>query len=200
MGKDGFSSYFQWMKSAYPGFKDEQYKPYTFNPAPFLADKDSAQQGYITSEPYEIEKQGGFKPKLFLLADEGFDTYSTLIETTQDYLKTNPDIVKRFVEASIIGWYNYLYGDNKLANDLIQKDNPEMTDEQLAYSIQTMKDYGIVDSGDTLEKGIGCMTKARFDSFYEKMVKAGVVKAGLDVAPIYTTEFVCQGLGMDLKK
>jgi NitT/TauT family transport system substrate-binding protein len=200
MSKDGFASYFQWMKSEFPGFKDEQFKPYTFNPAPFLADKQSAQQGYITSEPHEVEKQGGFKPKLFLLADNGFNTYSTTIETTTDYLKANPDIVKRFVEASIIGWYNYLYGDNKAANDLIKKDNPEMTDEQLAYSVDVMKQYGIVDSGDTLEKGIGCMTDERVKSFYDKMVKAGVVKDGLDISKIYTTEFVCKGLGKELRK
>ena len=135
MGKDGFSTYFQWMKVAYPGFKDEQYKPYTFNPAPFLADKMSAQQGYLTSEPYEIEKQGGFKPKVFLLADAGYDPYSTTIEAKQDYVAKNPDIVQRFVDASIIGWYNYLYGDNKAANDLIKKDNPEMTDGQIAFTI-----------------------------------------------------------------
>ena len=200
MGKDGFVSFFQWMKSAYPGFRDEQYKPYTFNPAPFLADKQSAQQGYITSEPFEIERQGGFKPKLFLLADAGFDTYSTLIETTQDYLKANPDVVKRFVEASIIGWYNYLYGDNAAANAAIKKDNPEMTDDQIAFSIKTMKEYGIVDSGEALEKGIGCMTGEHVKSFYDKMVKAGVVKAGLDVSAAYDTQFVCQGLGKDLKK
>ncbi len=200
MGKDGFASYFQWMKSAYPGFKDEQYKPYTFNPAPFLADKQSAQQGYITSEPFEIERQGGFKPKLFLLADSGFDTYSTLIETTQDFVASKPDVVQRFVDASIVGWYNYLYGDNKAANEAIKKDNPEMTDDQIAFSIKTMKDYGIVDSGDTLEKGIGCLTDARVKSFYDKMVKAGVVKAGLDVTKSYSTAFTCKGVGKDLKK
>ncbi len=200
MGKDGFASYFQWMKSAYPGFKDEQYKPYTFNPAPFLADKQSAQQGYITSEPFEIERQGGFKPKLFLLADSGFDTYSTLIETTQDYLAAKPDVVQRFVDASIVGWYNYLYGDNKAANEAIKKDNPEMTDDQIAFSIKTMKEYGIVDSGDTLEKGIGCMTEARVQSFYDKMVKAGVVKAGLDISKSYSTALTCKGVGKDLKK
>ncbi|MBZ9938771.1 ABC transporter substrate-binding protein [Mesorhizobium sp. BR1-1-16] len=200
MGKDGFSSYFQWMKSAFPGFKDEQYKPYTFNPAPFLADKNSAQQGYITSEPFEIERQGGFKPKLFLLADSGFDTYSTMIETTQDYLAANPDVVKRFVEASIVGWYNYLYGNNKAANDAIKADNPEMTDDQIAFSIKTMKDYGIVDSGEAIENGIGCMTADHIKSFYDKMVKAGVVKADIDITKSYDTQFVCKGVGKDLKK
>ncbi|MEJ8573926.1 ABC transporter substrate-binding protein [Microbaculum marinum] len=200
LSKDGFTSYFQWMKSAYPGFSDEQYKPYTFNPAPFIADKNSAQQGYVTSEPYAIEKEAGWSPKVFLLADYGFDTYSTLIEGMKEYVEANPDITKRFVEASIIGWYNYLYGDNSAANDLIKTDNPEMTDEQIAYSIAKMKEHGIVDSGDTETMGIGCMTDERQKSFYDKMVAAGVVEADIDYKTTYTTEYVCKGLGLDLKK
>ena len=200
MGNAGFSTYFQWMKVAYEGFRDEQYKPYTFNPAPFLADKNSAQQGYLTSEPYEIEKQGGFTPKVFLLADAGYDPYSTTIEVKQDYLANNPDIVKRFVEASIVGWYNYLYGDNTAANDLIKQDNPEMTDGQLAYSIAKMKEYGIVESGEALTMGIGCMTDARVKEFYEKVVEAGVMEGDLDVTKAYMTDYVCKKVGMDLKK
>jgi NitT/TauT family transport system substrate-binding protein len=200
MNKDGFAYYFQWMKVTYEGFRDEQYKPYTFNPAPFLADKMSAQQGYLTSEPLQIEKQGGFKPKIFLLADEGYDPYSTTIEVKQDYLAANPDIVQRFVDASIIGWYNYLYGDNAAANALIKKDNPEMTDEQLAYSIAKMKEHGIVDSGDTLTQGIGCMTDARQKEFYDKVVEAGVIKADIPINKAYTTQFVCKKVGIDLKK
>ncbi len=108
-------------------------KPYTFNPQPFLADKRSAMQGYVTSEPFAIEKQAGFKPKVFLLADHGFDAYSTLIETRRDLVAKRPELVQRFVDASIIGWYNYLYGDNRAANALIRKHNPEMSDDLLAY-------------------------------------------------------------------
>jgi len=200
LSKDGFASYFQWMKSEYPGFKDEQYKPYTFNPAPFLADKRSAQQGYVTSEPFAIEKQGGFKPKLFLIADHGFDTYATLIETQREKVEKNPDLVQRFVDATVIGWYNYLYGDPSKANALIRRDNPEMTEEQIAFSIAKMKENGIVDSGDSLSKGIGCMTDERMKSFFDKMVKAGVVKASTDYKRAYTTQFVCKGVGLELRK
>jgi NitT/TauT family transport system substrate-binding protein len=200
LGKDVFVSDFQWMKQAFPVFKDEQVKPYTFNPAPFLADKDSAQQGYVTSEPYEIEKQGGFKPQLFLLADAGFSTYSTMIEAKSDFVAKNKDVVKRFVEASIIGWYHYLWGDNKAANDLIKKDNPDMTDGQIAFSIAKIKEFGLVDGESAKEGGIGCMTDARVKDFFDKMVKAGVVKTTGDYKKIYTTEFVCKKLGMELKK
>ncbi|MBO0347025.1 ABC transporter substrate-binding protein [Roseibium limicola] len=199
MGKDGFASYFQWMKSAYEGFKDEQYKPYTFNPGPFLADKQSAQQGYITSEPFAIEEVGGIKPKLFLLADAGFETYSTMIEGRKDFVMENKDLTQRFVDATIEGWYNYLYGDNAAANELIKKDNPEITDAQITFSIDTMKSFGLVESGEALEQGIGCMTDEKQKGFYDTMVTAGVVEAGFDITDVYTTEFVCKGVGMDLK-
>ncbi len=120
VSKEGIATYYQWLVADY-GFSEKQVKPYTFNAAPFLADKNSAMQGYITSEPYAVEKQGGFTPKLFLLADYGFDTYSTTIETRTELVAQNPDLVQRFVDASIIGWYNYLYGDNAKANALIKR-------------------------------------------------------------------------------
>ncbi len=200
IGDDLFVTGWQWMKAAYPEFKDEQRKPYPYNLAGFLADKKSGNQGYVTSEPYAAEKEGGFKPDIFLMADAGYTTYSTMIAGMTDYVTANPDVAKRFVEASIIGWYNYLYGDNTAANDLIKSQNPDMTDGQIAFTIQQMKDFGLLESGEALEQGIGCMTDAHIEDFYKKMVEAGVVKDGLDIKGAYTTEYVCKGLGMDLKK
>jgi NitT/TauT family transport system substrate-binding protein len=198
VSKEGVASYFQWLKQEY-GFDEAKVKPYTFNPQPFLADKNSAMQGYVTSEPFAIETQGKFKPRIFLLADQGFNTYSTLIETRRDLVEKKPDLVQRFVDASAIGWYHYIYGDPAAGNELIKKQNPEMTDALLAYSIAKMREYGIVDSGDSLKLGIGAMTDARMKSFFDKMVKAGVVKAGLDYRKAYTTKFVNKGVGVDLR-
>jgi NitT/TauT family transport system substrate-binding protein len=198
VSKEGMASYFQWLKADF-GFKDSQVKPYTFNPQPFLVDKRSAMQGYVTSEPYAVEKRGGFKPVIFLLADKGFDSYSTLIETRRDLIEKKPDLVQRFVDASIIGWYNYLYGDNKPANALIRKHNPEMSDELLAYSVDKMKQYGIVDSGDTQKLGIGALTDARMKSFFDKMVRVGVTKPNIDYRRAYSTHFVNKGVGVDLR-
>lgn len=199
VGKEGLATFYQWMKAEF-GFKEEQTKPYTFSAAPFLVDKKSAMQGYLTSEPYGIEKEAGFKPKIFLLADHGFDTYSTTIETRKDLVEKSPKVVECFVNGSALGWVNYLYGDNKAANELIKKDNPEMTDAAIAYSIAALKEYGIVDSGDAIAKGIGAMSDARQKSFFDKMVKAGVVKAGVDYTKSYTLAFVNKGVGLDVKK
>ncbi len=199
LSDEGFQSYFQWMVAEL-GYDASKRIPYTFNPAPFIANPKSVQQGYITSEPYAVEKEGGFKPNLFLLADYGFDTYATTIETMQETIDKRPEVVKCFVDGSAKGWYNYLYGDNAAANAMIKKDNPDITDEQIAFSIDKMKEYGIVDSGDTEKLGIGAMTDERMQSFYDKMVKAGVMEAGIDIKKAYTLDFVNKGVGLDLKK
>jgi NitT/TauT family transport system substrate-binding protein len=195
---EGLQTYFKWMQSEF-GFAQDKVKPYTFNPAPFLVDKKSAMQGYVTSEPYAVEKEGKFNPKIFLLADQGFNSYSTLIETRREVVDKQPGLVQRFVDASAIGWYNYLYGDNKAANAMIRKHNPEMTDELLTYSIAKMKEFGIVDSGDTAKLGIGAMTDARMASFFDKMVKAGVVKPTVDFRKAYTLQFANKGVGAELR-
>jgi NitT/TauT family transport system substrate-binding protein len=197
VGKEGLASFYQWMRSAY-GFKEENVKPYTFNAAPFIADKDSIQQGYLTAEPFAVAKDGGFKPNIFLLADQGYSTYATTIETRSDLVAKNPDLVQRFVDASAVGWYHYLYGDNSKANAAIKKDNPDITDDQIAFSIAKLKEYGVVDSGDTLKLGIGAMTDARMKDFFDRMVKAGVMKADVDYKKSYTLQFVDKGVGVEL--
>jgi NitT/TauT family transport system substrate-binding protein len=198
VSKEGAASYFQWLRSEY-GFSENKIKPYTFNAQPFLADRKSAMQGYVTSEPYLVEKQAGFKPTVILLADYGFNTYSTLIETRRELTESKPDLVQRFVDASIVGWYNYLYGNNKAANAMIKKLNPEMTDDLLNYSVQTMKQNGIVDSGGSLKDGIGAMTDERMASFFDKMVRAGVVKRDVDFKKAYSLRFVNKGVGLNLR-
>jgi len=198
VSKEGITSYFQWLKSEY-GFSEAKVRPYTFNSQPFIANRESAMQGYVTSEPFAIEKAANFKPGVILLADYGFNTYSTLIETRRELIGNKPDLVQRFVDASIIGWYNYLYRDNSPGNALIRKLNPEMTDELLAYSVAKMKEYGIVDSGQSLQDGIGAMNDERVASFFDKMVRAGVVRSDIDFRKAYTLRFVNKAIGLDLR-
>ena len=198
ISKEGMTGYFPWLKSEY-GFSEKNVRPYTFNAQPFIVNAQSAMQGYLTSEPFAVEKSAGFKPGVILLADAGFNTYSTLIETRQEVIEKKPDLVQRFVDASIVGWYHYIYGDNSAANAMIKKLNPEMTDELLAYSVAKMKEYGIVDSGDTLKNGIGALSDERVTSFFEKMVKAGVVKSDLDYRKSYTLRFVNKAVGLELR-
>lgn len=198
VAKEGLASFYRWMVSQY-GFSENDVKPYNYNTGPFIADKTSAQQGYATSEPFATAKEGGFKPNVFLLADQGFSTYATTIETRQDLVAKNPDLVQRFVDASAIGWYTYLYGDHAKANAAIKKDNPDISDAELDDALQTMKDSGIVDSGDTTTMGIGAMTDARQKDFFDKMVKAGVLAAAIDYRKAYTLQFVDKKVGLDMR-
>jgi NitT/TauT family transport system substrate-binding protein len=199
IASDMRASVWQWLKQAY-GFKDEKVKPYGFNSAPFIADKKAIQEGLVTSEPYAIEMRAGFKPNVFMLSDIGYDGYSTTIETRTETIEQKADLVQRFVDASIIGWYNYVYGDNAAANAAIKRDNPEMTDGQIAFSLAKMKERGIVDSGDSLTIGVGAMTDARMKSFFDKMAKAGVVPADLDYKKGYTLRFIGKKVGMELRR
>ena len=198
IGDQGYASFYQWMKAAY-GFTDEQREVYTFNPAPFIANENWGMQGYLSSEPYMVAKEAGFTPDVFLIADAGYSTYSTLIETMADTVATKPEQVTCFVDGSIKGWYNYLYNDNSAANAMIKKDNPDITDEAIAYAIEKMKSAGIVESGDTETLGIGAMSEARVKDFFDKMVTAGVVAADVNWAGTINTTFVNKGVGMDLK-
>jgi NitT/TauT family transport system substrate-binding protein len=192
------NNYWQFLRARY-GYTDDQIRPYTFNMAPFLADKSTIQQGFLTSEPLKAQK-AGVKPVVHLLADNGYVSYATTLETRQQMVKERPDVVQRFVNATLEGWYSYLYGDRSAANALIKKDNPEMDDEQLAYSHAKMLEHGIADSGDALKLGIGAMTDARWKEFADQMVKAGVYPAEIDVTKAYTLQFVNKGHGMHLKK
>jgi NitT/TauT family transport system substrate-binding protein len=177
------------------GYTDDQIRPYNFSVAPFLADPKAVQQGYLSSEPYTIE-QAGVKPVVLLLADAGYATYGALIQTSSKLVTDNPDLVQRFVNASIEGWYSYLYGDPTPGNDLIKKDNPEMTDATIAYGIAKMKEYGIVDSGDAKQDGVGAMTDARWHEFFDTMVKAGLYPTDMDYKKAFTLQFVDKRVGM----
>ncbi len=199
IGDNGFQSFYQWMIAEY-GFTADQRRPYTFNPAPFLADKATGMQGYLSSEPFLVQKEGGFTPNVFLIADAGYSTYATTIETMADTIADKPDAVTCFVDGSIKGWYNYLYGDNAAANELIKKDNPEMSDDKIAYAISKMLENGIVDSGDAETMGIGVLSEAKVEDFYKKMVGSGVIEDGLDWKAALDTSFSGKGVGMDLKK
>jgi NitT/TauT family transport system substrate-binding protein len=194
IGAASRTSYWPFLKAKF-GYSDEQIRPYTFNLAPFLADKNTIQQGFLTSEPYAAE-QAGAKPITLLLADAGFENYQTTINTAKKLVDERPDFVQRFVNASIEGWVSYINGDPAPANALIKKDNPEMTDDKIAYAIKAMRESGIVDSGDSKTLGVGAMTDARWERFFKVNVEAGIYPGDLDWKKAYTLKFVNQKVGM----
>jgi NitT/TauT family transport system substrate-binding protein len=181
------------------GYSDDQIRTYDFNIAPFLANKQAVQQGYLTSEPYLIEKAGEI-PNVFLIADQGYASYASILETSEKLVREKPDLVRRFIDSSIEGWYSYIYGDPKPGNTLIKRDNPDESDDLLAFAIGKMKQYGIVDSGDSERAGIGAMTDARWKSFFDMMSSQGLYPKNMNYHAAYTLRFVNQRVGMELKK
>jgi NitT/TauT family transport system substrate-binding protein len=194
IGAAGRTSYWPFLRAKF-GYTDDQIRPYTFNLAPFLADKNAIQQGFITSEVFAVQL-AGVQPIVHLFADAGYDNYQTTINTSRENVDKRPDYVQRFVNASIEGWKSYIFGDPAPANALIKADNPEMTDEKIAYAIKAMRESGIVDSGDSKTLGIGAMTDERWERFFKLMSAAGAYPADLDYKKAYTLQFVNKKVGM----
>lgn len=196
VGAAGRNSYWPFLKAKF-GYTDEQIRPYTFNMAPFLADKNISQQGFLSSEPFAILKQGGVTPVVHLIADAGFENYNTTINISRKMADEKKDVVQRFVTATLEGWAEYMKGGegNKAADAQILKDNPDMDQEKIDYALKVMKERGIVQSGDALTLGIGAMTDVRWASFYKTMTEAGVFPAGIDLKKAYSLEFINKGVG-----
>lgn len=192
-------SFWKWL-TASRGFSDSQFKQYNYSMTPFLADPTSVQQAYATAEPLYLAADG-VKTDVFLLADQGWEAYSNLIEARRDMIEKNPELIQKFIDASAIGWYQYLYGgDRNAAYALIKNDNPEMTDAKLDLEVAKLQELQMIDSGDALVKGIGAMSADRYKRYNDALVKAGVFAPGdVDLATLSTEKFVNKGVGLDLK-
>ena len=193
VAKDAQFTWWQWLKATH-GFRDEQLRPYNFSLSTFLANPQAVQQGYSVAEPIYVRRQAGFEPVVHLLADHGFSTYSTLIETRAETVRERPELVQRFVDASAAGWKAYLHGDRSAANARMLADNPELTLEEIEASVALMQAQGIVESGDALEHGIGTMRPERVAGFLDEMVRARLYREGeVDVSKVADYRFVAPG-------
>lgn len=198
IGADTRVGWWNFLKARF-GYTDAQIRPYAFSLAPFLSDRRAIQQGYLGSEPYAIRQEAKIEPVVLLLADAGFDGYGSLISASTKLIQEKPELVQRFLDASIEGWYSYLYGDPAPANAAIKRDNPEMTDGLLAYGRAVLLERGIVDSGDSVANGIGAMTDARWEAFFRSVQEQGLFPADLDWRRAYTLQFVNKGVGVAMR-
>jgi NitT/TauT family transport system substrate-binding protein len=191
---DAMDTYWKFLEVRY-GFTPDQIRPYSFDVAPFLVNKSLIQQGYLTNEPFRV-MENGIKPQVFLLADYGYSSYSELLMCSKKLVQERPDIVQKFVDASIKGYYTFLHGPHAKALALIKQQNPDYTDKAAADAIKAMKSYGLLESGSAKEFGIGSMTDARWKDFFDTMVKAKVYDPGLNYKAAYTLQFVNKKVGM----
>jgi len=181
------TAFWVWLKAKY-GFTDDQVRKYNYSAAPFLADKRVVQQGYATSEPYLIEKEGHITPAVFLLADSGYPAYASMALMPDSFIAKNPAAAQAFVDATAAGWKSYLYGDPKPGDAAILKDNPEMTQDVLDQARDKMRSYGIVG-----ESSIGQMSDARWAEFFKVASDQGVYPKDMDFKRAYTLQFLPKG-------
>jgi NitT/TauT family transport system substrate-binding protein len=188
VSSDSVSTFWTFLKVKYQ-FTDDQIRPYTFNMAPFLNDKKAIQQCYVTNEPQMLAKQG-VKTKTFLLAEYGYPSYSALLVASKKIVNEKPDVMQRFVDATNKGWANFLHGDFGKAREVILKANPDYSPDNFDASRAALINFGIVESGDSTQAGIGAMTDERWKKFFDTMVAAGALPASLDYKAAYTLAFV----------
>ncbi len=185
-------AFWVWLRAKF-GFSNSQIRKYTFNLAPFLVDKTAIQQGYVTSEPYTIETMGGIKPQVFLLSDYGYPGYAAMVLARTALINERPDLVAAFVAASIEGWTHYLYGDASLGDELIRTSNSDMTDAQLAFARDQMRDRQLVLTPEADKNGIGTMSDERWQAFFTIMSDQGIYPKDLNWRDAYTLAFINQG-------
>jgi NitT/TauT family transport system substrate-binding protein len=181
------TTFWPWLKQRY-GFTDAQKRPYAFSVQPFLVDPKLSQQGFATSEPFSIEK-AGVKPVVFLLAELGYPPYSEVLAVTRDTLSRRADVLPRFVRASAEGWKSYL-ANPAPGNALIKRENPQMSDELLAYGHRKMREYAIVTGTDTATGGLLTMSDARWRQTIDFLRSAGLAKPNVDYASAFTLSIV----------
>jgi len=188
IAQSAHQGFWPWLKAKY-GYTDAQARPYTFNVQPFVADKNLSQQGYLTSEPFAIQK-AGVKANVLMFSDKGYPAYATTITCMDKTVKERKAAVAAFVKGSMEGWKSYLQ-DPAPGNALIKKDNSEMNDEQLAYSVTKLKEAGMITSGDAQKLGIGIITDARAKASYDMLVSTKLIDPSkVKLSETYTTEFV----------
>lgn len=181
------TTFWPWLRAKY-GYTDDQIRPYTFNLQPFFADKTVAQQAYPSSEPYQAEQQNE-KAKFFLLADGGYPPYGSTIVTTEKMIAEKPDVVGRFVKASLEGWRDYMKNPAP-ANAVIKADNAKMTDGQLAFALEKMKEMKAIDRGDAATLGVGIITADRYQKIYDFLVTGGMLDPKVDWRRTFDDRFV----------
>jgi NitT/TauT family transport system substrate-binding protein len=186
------ATFWIWLKAKF-GFEDSQIRKYTFNFAPFLTDPEAIQEGYVSSEPYLIEREGHFKPQVYQLADYGYPGYANMVLVPQKWIDERPDVVQAFVDATIEGWAQYLFGDSSLGDAAIKRDNPEMTDDVLKQAREKLRDSGTVMPPEIAALGLGAMTEQRWAEFFAIMAQHGVYPSTLKWRDAFTTQFVNKG-------
>ncbi|WP_434669038.1 ABC transporter substrate-binding protein [Klebsiella sp. B345] len=187
VSSSGQATWWPWLKGQYQ-LNDAQARPYTFNIQPFVADENLAQQAYVSSEVFQVQK-AGVKSNFFLFSEHGYPPYGGILIARPETIAERNAAMAKFVRASMEGWVSYL-NNPAPGNTLIKKENPNMTDDLLAWGVAQIRQHHLIDGGDAATAGWGTMTEARWHKTRDFMVSANLLNAATDWKQAYTTEFV----------
>lgn len=182
------ATFWPFLKQKY-GWSDSQIRSYTGQLAQWLADKSAIQQGLVTNEPYLVKRETGETPKVFMLSDTGYQTYSSIVVTSQGLIDKNPKAVQCVVSASIKGWTEFMTGDPTPALQLIQKEEKQNTDDLMAATRKTMTDLKLVMNEDTEKYGFGVMTDERWKNHQAMLVEMQLLKGDIDYKTVLAQQF-----------
>ena len=161
--------------------------PAMMNVANFVANPDYIQQAFATSEPF-FAHQAGIETRILLTSDAGYSPYRVMFATAP-YLQQHPEIVAKFVRASVKGWKDYL-NDPGPAHATIAKLNPALNPEWMHFSWQQLRDGHFVAGDDPTGASIGQMEAGRWTTMYGQLVDLKVISKSFDPATAYTLRFL----------
>jgi NitT/TauT family transport system substrate-binding protein len=147
----------------------------------FRTTPDYAMQCFVISEPLTAKRQG-LDATTFLIADAGWNPYTTVLVTNADYLKKNPQVVDLTTKAVAAGWKAYLENP-KPANDAMRKDRPELDDATFAELAAAQ--VPLIATDETKKLGLGAMTRERWEQLVKQLVEVGAIEKPVDVEPLY---------------
>lgn len=163
-----------------------------------MAEPASVLLGNVVAETFSLATRGATRPVVLLPANDVYYTYNGTVQTSSRLVRDEAELVQRFVDATIEGWYRYLYDENTRANALIESANGEMTADRLAVALTAIKKYGLVDSSHAATMGIGAMDGGRWGNFCKPRLARWHGAPPFD--RLYTLQFVNQGHGLALKE
>jgi NitT/TauT family transport system substrate-binding protein len=161
--------------------------PATFSVANFIADPQYVQQAFATSEPF-FAHQAGIETRVLLTRDAGYNPYRVMF-TTRDFLREHPDVVGKFVRASLQGWQDYLNAP-AAAHTAIAKLNPALNSEWMMFSWQALRDGNFVTGPDASRLQLGKMEPQRWTTMYQQLKDLQIISQSFDPANAYTLQFV----------
>jgi NitT/TauT family transport system substrate-binding protein len=162
-----------------------------FTMDPFLAGQMEAASA-MTYNEYQIVLESGLNPddlNIIRYNDEGVGMLEDNLFATEDMVASKPDLVQRFVRASLKGWQSAI-DDQPGAVDTVMK-YVEPGSTTVEHQTRMMGEVAklVLPSGMTADQ-IGVMDANRFATTADIAYKFHVINAPADPAKSYTNDFV----------